>query len=85
MIYCTAFLAYDANLMAQIARRAREDGCDAARYRKLFADVKKAFAARFLVGAKRSEAETQAAIDRTQVAEADAISRGNLKTVDTVP
>ena len=80
----TAFLAYDANLMAQIAAVLGKTR-DAARYRKLFADVKKAFAARFLVGAKRSEAETQAAIDRTQVAEADAISRGNLKTVEYGP
>ena len=80
----TAFLAYDANLMAQIAAVLGKTR-DAARYRKLFADVKKAFAARFLLGAKRSEAETQAAIDRTQVAEADAISRGNLKTVEYGP
>jgi alpha-L-rhamnosidase len=80
----TAFLAYDANLMAQIATvlgKTRE----AAHYRKLFAEVKKAFGARFLVGAQRSEEEMQAAIDRQQVAEADAISRGNLKTVEYGP
>ena len=84
----TAFLAYDANLMAQIATLLGKPR-DAARYRKLFAGVKKAFDARYLVGARRSEAETKAAaaaaIDRTQVAEADAISRGNLKTVDYGP
>jgi alpha-L-rhamnosidase len=80
----TAFFAYDANLMAQIATvlgKTRE----AARYRKLFAEVKQAFGARYLVGARRSEAKTQAAIDRTQVAEADAISRGNLKAVEYGP
>jgi alpha-L-rhamnosidase len=80
----TAFLAYDANLMAQIAAVLGKTR-DAARYRKLFGEVKKAFAGGFLVGAKRSDAETQAAIDRSQVAEADAISRGNLKTVDYGP
>jgi alpha-L-rhamnosidase len=80
----TAFLAYDANLMAQIAAVLGKPR-DAARYRKLFADVKKAFAARYLVGAQRSEAELQAAIDRSQVAGADAISRGNLAVVDYGP
>ncbi len=83
----TAFLAYDANLMAQIAAVLGKPR-DAARYRKLFADAKKAFGARFLVGAVRSEAETEAAAGafaHTQVAEADAISRGNLKAVDYGP
>ena len=36
----TAFLAYDANLMAQIAAVLGKKRNDAAKYRKLFADVK---------------------------------------------
>jgi alpha-L-rhamnosidase len=79
----TAFLAYDANLMAQIATvlgKTRE----AARYRKLFADVKKAFGARYLVGAQRSEAEQKSA-ERAMIEGADAISRGTLKVVDYGP
>src|SRR5262249_45370519 len=45
----TAFLAYDANLMSQIARVLGKR-IDGAKYRRLFADVKKAFAARYLIG-----------------------------------
>ncbi len=80
----TAFLAYDAQLIAQIAARLGKTR-EAASYRKLFSEVKKAFGARYLVGAKRTAAENQAARERQQVAEADAISRGNLKQVDYGP
>ena len=45
----TAFFAYDASLMAQIASTLGKVK-DAAKYRNLFGDVKKAFAARYLIG-----------------------------------
>ena len=47
----TAFLAYDANLMAQIADVLGKSD-DAAKYRKLFEDTKAAFGARFLFGSQ---------------------------------
>ncbi|MCI0711856.1 MAG: glycoside hydrolase family 78 protein [Chloroflexi bacterium] len=50
----TAFLAYDASLMAQIASILGKTD-EAARYHKLFADVKAAFAARYLVGHKAAD------------------------------
>src|SRR5437763_17117447 len=45
----TAFLAYDASLMAQIAAVVGKNR-DATKYRKLFADVKTAFNERYLSG-----------------------------------
>ncbi|MBZ0300261.1 MAG: glycoside hydrolase family 78 protein [Anaerolineae bacterium] len=80
----TAFLAYDASLMAQIAAvlgKTRE----AARYRRLFADVKKAFAARYLKGSQLPPTAVQPSAVRQQMDGADAISRGNLKAVDYGP
>jgi alpha-L-rhamnosidase len=74
----TAFLAYDASLMAQIADVLGKTE-DAVRYRQLFEDVKAAFAARYLVGSQVSDAPS---IVRKNVDEADRISRGLLKTVD---
>ncbi len=47
----TAFLAYDASLMAQIAAVLGKTRA-AAHYRKLFADVKQAFGARYLKGSQ---------------------------------
>jgi alpha-L-rhamnosidase len=78
----TAFLAYDANLMAQIADILGKAD-DAVRYRALLADVKAAFGARYLAG---SEVVAEA-IGSTHmaVAHADAISRGNLQPVDYGP
>jgi len=80
----TAFLAYDASLMAQIAAvlgKTRE----AAKYRKLFDDVKKAFGNRYLVGGKRPAATAPASMMRQMMDDADGISRGNLKSVDYGP
>ncbi len=80
----TAFLAYDAHLMAQIAAvlgKTRE----AARYRRLFAEVKKAFAARYLKGSRLPAAPAPPSEVRRKMDRADAISRGNLKTVDYGP
>lgn len=80
----TAFLAYDAHLMAQIATvlgKSRE----AAAYRKLFANVKKAFASRYLKGGKGPSNAAPPSQRRQMMDEADAISRGNLKAVDYGP
>ena len=78
----TAFLAYDANLMAKIADVLGKTG-DAARYRQLFTDVKAAFAARYLIGSEvTSETDTPA---RTSLDHANAISRGTLPVIDYGP
>jgi alpha-L-rhamnosidase len=80
----TAFLAYDANLMAQIAAvlgKTRE----AAKYRKLFGEVKKAFAARYLKGGKQVASAAPPSQMRQMMDGADAISRGNLKAVEYGP
>jgi alpha-L-rhamnosidase len=77
----TAFLAYDANLMAQIAQILGKAD-DAARYRQLFADVKAAFANRFLAGSTATVDTIMPSAQRRMMDGADAISRGNLKNVD---
>lgn len=74
----TAFLAYDADLMAQIAEiLGRTD--DVQKYRQLQADTKAAFQNRFLKG---SSVMAVADINDSRIAGADAISRGNLQRVD---
>ncbi len=80
----TAFLAYDAILMAQIAAALGKTR-EAAKYRKLFADVKKAFAARYLKGSKLPATPAPPSAMRQMIDGADAISRGNLKAVDYGP
>jgi alpha-L-rhamnosidase len=80
----TAFLAYDADLMARIAT-VLEKKADAGRYRRLFAKVKDAFAARYLVGSKLPLAAAPPSEVRQRMDRADAISRGNLKAVDYGP
>jgi alpha-L-rhamnosidase len=80
----TAFLAYDASLMAQIAAvlgKTRE----AAKYRKLFASVKKAFGGRYLKGSKLPAVQAPPSQIRAMMDGADAISRGSLKVVDYGP
>jgi alpha-L-rhamnosidase len=77
----TAFLAYDASLMAQIATilgKTRE----AARYRKLFADVQAAFGARYLKGSKLPAAPAPSSELRRMVEHGDALSRGTLTVAD---
>jgi alpha-L-rhamnosidase len=80
----TAFLAYDANLMAQIAD-VLGNTQDSAKYQRLSDDVKKAFAARYLVGSQWTVAASKPSSARKAVDEADALSRGNLKMVDYGP
>ncbi len=80
----TAYLAYDASLMAQIALVLGK-GRDAGRYRRLHSQVKKAFAARFLVGSSQTSAASRPSAVRQAADEADAISRGNLQAVDYGP
>ena len=80
----TAFLAYDASLMAQIAAVLGKPR-DAAKYRKLFADVKRVFGARYLKGSKETRGGAQPSQARHMMDSADAISRGNLETVDYGP
>jgi alpha-L-rhamnosidase len=77
----TAFLAYDASLMAKIAGVLGK-GRDAAKYDKLFDDVKAAFGARYLKGSKVTTGDTPPSEVRKQMDQADAISQGNLKLVD---
>jgi len=72
----TAFLAYDANLMAQIAS-ALGKVKDAAKYRNLFGEVKKAFAARYLAGHPGTVAGEAKPIENP-----DNGPRGNLPVVD---
>lgn len=80
----TAFLAYDAGLMARIAEVLGKRQ-DAARYGKLFAEVKAAFANRYLKGGSLPENPPPASERRRMLDGADAISRGNLKVVDYGP
>lgn len=75
----TAFLAYDACLMANIAEILGKAE-DVVRYQRLFEEVKAAFGTRYLIG---SEAiATAPALLSNVAAHADAISRGNLQVVD---
>jgi alpha-L-rhamnosidase len=80
----TAFLAYDAALMAQIAAvlgKAEE----AKQYRQLFAEVKQAFGNRYLAGSPLPTHSAPTSQLRTMMDTADAIARGNLKAVDYGP
>lgn len=77
----TAFLAYDASLMAQIATILGKSE-DVARYQALFQHTKAAFAARYLTGSAASVAPIVASEIRKQMDDADAISRGNLRMVE---
>lgn len=79
----TAFLAYDASLMAQIAAVLGKTRA-AARYRRLFAAVKQAFADRYLKGSK-VQGEALSAEARRHMEQGESISRGNLKAVDYGP
>jgi alpha-L-rhamnosidase len=77
----TAFLAYDANLMARIATILGKPD-DSIRYQKLFADTKAAFADRFLVGGYTSASQSAPSEIRRQMDEAGRLSRGNLQMID---
>jgi alpha-L-rhamnosidase len=81
----TAFLAYDASLMAQIAAILGKEK-DSERYRNLFAKVKQAFIDRYIKGSRMAETGAQLSEAlRQRIARADSISRGNLKMVDYGP
>jgi alpha-L-rhamnosidase len=80
----TAFWAYCAGLMAQIAAVLGKDE-DADRYRRLFSQVKKAFIDRYLKGSRVPVAVTQPSEIRLRLERNDAISRGNQKSVDYGP
>ena len=77
----TAFLAYDAHLMAQIATVLGKLD-DAEHYQKLFEDVKQVFADHYLVGSTAPIASVVPSEIRRQMDEADALSRGNLPVID---
>ncbi|MBK8139365.1 MAG: glycoside hydrolase family 78 protein [Chloroflexi bacterium] len=77
----TAFLAYDARLMAQIAAVLGKSD-DAARYQKLFENTKAAFADRFLAGSAVPLASVTPSQIRREMDDADRLSRGNLQVVD---
>ena len=80
----TAFLAYDAHLMSQIADVLGKAD-DAQTYRQLFDDVKEAFQKRFLKGSTVTDDEVVPSQMRQMMDGADAISQGNLKVVDYGP
>ncbi len=77
----TAFLAYDAHLLAQIAAILGKTD-DAARYQQLFEEVKAVFASRYLVGSEIPVVPVVPSEARRQMDEADALSRGTLRQVD---
>ncbi len=76
----TAFLAYDAKLMTQIASALGKRN-DTAKYRKLFADVKQAFADRFLIGGAGIPAN-EVASEFRKLLDARPMESGNLKVVE---
>jgi alpha-L-rhamnosidase len=78
----TAFLAYDANLMSQIASVLGKRN-DASKYRKLFNDVKKAFQNRYLKGGTVTAEQISEA--RKLAEQEHGISRGNLERIDYGP
>ena len=80
----TAFLAYDASLMAQVAEVLGKKK-DAEKYRQCFAEVKQAFANRYLKGSRISAKPAPPSQWRQMMDTADATSRGNLKAVDYGP
>ena len=80
----TAFLAYDASLMARITT-ILDKPQEAARYRQIFAEVKQAFADRYLKGSQVSITSAAPSKMRQQMDRAEMISRGNLKAVDYEP
>jgi alpha-L-rhamnosidase len=80
----TAFWAYDAGLMAEIATVLGKDE-DAEGYRRLLSNIKQAFFDRYLKGSTVSIAVAKPSEIRLRLERNDAISRGNLKTVDYGP
>jgi alpha-L-rhamnosidase len=79
----TAFMAYDAQLMAKIATILGKPR-DAEKYSKLFDDVRNAFQTNYLKTGKSKVSKTSLQ-NRRDISQADAISRGNLQRVDYGP
>jgi alpha-L-rhamnosidase len=77
----TAFLAYDADLMARMARVLGRDE-EAAYYQQVFEHTRTAFFARFGAGSPISEVPVVPSKIRKLMDDADRISRGNLHVVD---
>ena len=77
----TAFFAYDAYLMGEIAEVLGHTD-DARKYRALYGEIKDVFQARFLKGGSQTAAAKASRLDLSQ---ADAISRGNLEVIDYGP
>ncbi len=80
----TAFLAYDAQLMAQIAAALGKTR-EAARYRQLWKEVRGAFGARFLKGSAVTRESDVPSEVRKRIEWADSVSNGNLKAQDFGP
>jgi alpha-L-rhamnosidase len=80
----TAFWAYDASLMAQIAAVLGNDE-DAGCFRSLFTKVNQAFNDRYLKGSQVPVAVAKPSEIRLRLDRNDAISHGNLKTSDYGP
>jgi alpha-L-rhamnosidase len=80
----TAFWAYDAGLMAQIATVLGKDE-DADSYRRLGSKVKQAFIDRYLKGSRVPVTVAQPSEIRLRLERNDAIARGNLEAVDYGP
>ena len=77
----TAFFAYDAHLMAQIAAILCKSA-DITHYQQLFENVKTAFTNRYMVGNCIPAVPVIPSNIRRQMDEADALSRGNLRVID---
>lgn len=77
----TAFLAYDASLMARIANILDKPD-EAERYQQIFKDTKQAFANRYLANSPVPLVEYTASLERRAMDDADRLSRGNLQAVD---
>jgi alpha-L-rhamnosidase len=77
----TAFFAYDASLMAQIATILGKPD-DSEKCRRLFDEIKAAFAARFLFGSHVTASSSVPSEAWKRVEEADRLSDGTLQMVD---
>ncbi len=80
----TAYLAYDAKLMAQVAEVLGKKK-DAEKYRQYFGEVKQAFANRFLKGSKLSVDHASPVKWQKRMDYVDALAHGNRKPVDHGP
>ena len=80
----TAFLAHGVSLMVKIAEVLGKEKA-AEKHRRILADVKEAFAQRYLKGGALPATPAPPSQQRQMMDGADALSRGRLKTVDYGP